>query len=318
MEREITAPVDLCLPSGRLNPAAVGWSRRPVHTTNLHGWGRRKRWEYWNVQTPDWTLALTVSHIDYLALHQVYFADFTTGEEIDTTSLVPLARHADLAPFSGAPARARTKAVQIDLIPATTGVRLLARTDRVQADIQVRRPEGHESMAVVIPWSDKRFQYTVKDNTLPAGGSLTVDGQPREVNDAWAVLDHGRGKWPYSTLWNWGSGSGTTDGRTIGLQFGGKWTAGTGMTENAICVDGRITKISDELEWTYDRWLDPWTVRGNDIDVTFTTHFERASKTNAGLIFTETHQCFGQWDGTVLGLPVRDVRGFAEQAHMRW
>ena len=29
---------------------AVGWSRRPLHRTDLGaGWGRRKRWEYWAV-----------------------------------------------------------------------------------------------------------------------------------------------------------------------------------------------------------------------------------------------------------------------------
>ena len=80
MEREITEPVDLCLPDGRLNPDAVGWTRTPLHRTNLRGWGRAKRWEYWNVQTPEWTLGLTVSHIDYLALHQVYFADFASAD----------------------------------------------------------------------------------------------------------------------------------------------------------------------------------------------------------------------------------------------
>ena len=318
MEREITEPVDLCLPNGRLNPAAVGWTRTPLHTTNLKGWGRAKRWEYWNIQTPDWTLGITVSNIDYLALHQVYFADFATGEQIDATVIAPLARQPRLAPFSGAPARARTKKLQIDLIPTTTGVRLIAHTDRVDADFTITRPDGHESMAVVIPWSDKRFQYTVKDNTLPATGTLSVDGKPREVRDAWAVLDHGRGKWPYSNVWNWGSGSGTADGHTLGLQFGGKWTVGTGCTENAICVDGRITKLHDELEWTYDGWMDPWTVRGDDVDLTFTPRFERASKTNVGVIFTETHQCFGVWDGTALGLDVSAVRGFAEEAVMRW
>ena len=30
-EREITEPIDLCLPSGRLDPAAIGWTRTPLH-----------------------------------------------------------------------------------------------------------------------------------------------------------------------------------------------------------------------------------------------------------------------------------------------
>ncbi|WP_347813327.1 hypothetical protein [Actinomadura sp. KC345] len=42
-EREITEAVDLCLPSGRLNPDAVGWTRRPLHRADLRGRGRVKR-----------------------------------------------------------------------------------------------------------------------------------------------------------------------------------------------------------------------------------------------------------------------------------
>jgi hypothetical protein len=37
-------------------------------------------------------------------------------------------------------------------------------------DITVRRPPGHELLAVVVPWSSRRFQYTVKDVALPASG----------------------------------------------------------------------------------------------------------------------------------------------------
>ena len=325
MEPEITAPVDLCLPDGTLNRDAVGWTRHPLHRANLRGWGRSKRWEYWCVQAPDWALSVTISHIDYLALHQVWFVDFTTGEQIDTRAIVPLARGPVLPDRSGGgPARTRTKKLAIDLVPNTQGVRLVARTDRVDADVQITRPAGHESMAVVIPWSDKRFQYTEKDNTLPASGTVVVDGRDYPLPDGqtWAVLDHGRGKWPYDTTWNWASASGAVGDHVIGLQFGGKWTVGTGMTENALCIDGRVNKISQELEWTYGPWLEPWTVRGDDVDVTFHPRFERATKTNVGVIFTEVHQCFGHWTGTVraegVEYAVDGIRGFAEQAQMRW
>ena len=48
---EISTPVDLCTVRGRLNRAAVGWTRRPLHRPNLRGWGRTKRWEYWGLVT---------------------------------------------------------------------------------------------------------------------------------------------------------------------------------------------------------------------------------------------------------------------------
>ncbi|MEZ5184742.1 MAG: DUF2804 domain-containing protein [Candidatus Nanopelagicales bacterium] len=324
-ETELTEAVDLCLPDGRLNRGAVGWSRHPQHRANLRGWGRAKRWEYWCVQTADWAFAVTVSHIDYLALHQVWFVDFASGEEIDTGAIVPLARGPRMPDRSGGgPVSARTKKLSIELIPNTGGVRIVAHTDRVDADIQVHRNPGHESMAVVIPWNDRRFQYTVKDNTLPATGSLFVDGRSLQLpqGQTWAVLDHGRGKWPYSTTWNWGSASGTSGDHVIGLQFGGKWTQGTGMTENALCIDGHVTKIDQELTWTYDQWLDPWTVVGDAVDVTFTPTFERSARTNVGIIFTEVHQCFGAWDGTVVAegreYTFTGLRGFAEEAQMKW
>ena len=55
-EREITEPVDLCDGRGRLNPDARGWSRQPVLRANLVGrHGRKKRWDYWNVNTDEWS-----------------------------------------------------------------------------------------------------------------------------------------------------------------------------------------------------------------------------------------------------------------------
>ncbi len=40
---EIVEPVDMCLADGRINPAAVGFSRHPVHVSNLRDWGRNTR-----------------------------------------------------------------------------------------------------------------------------------------------------------------------------------------------------------------------------------------------------------------------------------
>ena len=58
-EREITEPVDLATPDGRrLNPAACGRSRRPLHRANLRGsWGRNKRWDYWAILAGDLALS---------------------------------------------------------------------------------------------------------------------------------------------------------------------------------------------------------------------------------------------------------------------
>ena len=50
--------------------------------------------------------------------------------------------------------------------------------------------------------------------------TVTVDGVIHEVPEgqSWAVLDHGRGRWPYSVTWNWAAGYGSVAGRRVGLQ----------------------------------------------------------------------------------------------------
>ena len=58
-EPELHDPVDLCTPDGaKLNPAARGWSRVPLHRANLDGQhGRNKRWDYWAILAGDLAIA---------------------------------------------------------------------------------------------------------------------------------------------------------------------------------------------------------------------------------------------------------------------
>ena len=334
-ELEITRPVVLCRPDGRLDPLAVGWSRTPLHRTNLPGgagragaWGRNKRWEYWGVITPTHVVGLTVSSLDYAGVHQLWVLDRTTGEVVDHSVIAPFAA-GTLLPHSlstGA-VSARLPGFAANITPGPESVRLRAATDRVRLDLTVEMPPGQESMCVVVPWSARRFQYTVKAPALRVSGRLRVDGVDVEVSaqDSWAVLDHGRGRWPYSMLWNWGAGSGVVDGRTLGLTIGGQWTVGTGSTENALVVDGRVHKLHDELMWSYDRtdWLAPWRVTGPRVDLTFTPFHERVAITRLVVLAGETHQCFGDWSGHVVddaGEPVRvdGLVGWAEEARNRW
>jgi len=184
----------------------------------------------------------------------------------------------------------------------------------------------------VIPWSDRRFQFTSKQNSRPAMGTVRAGERAWSIGasaPAMGVQDLGRGIWPYANRWNWAAACGRADdGRLVGLQLGGKWTVGTGFTENALCVDGRLTKIHEELEWTYD-WdepLKPWRVRtpGSDrVDVTLTPAYDRYDRTDLGLLKMEVHQCFGTWSGRIVaddGVPAMldGIDGFAEEARNRW
>ena len=328
---EITAPVELQLDDGRLNPAAIGWTRTPWHRTDRVGhvprrWGRAKRWEYWALLTPSHVVGLTVSALDYAGLTQVWVLDRETGDQADAVAVVPFARGTTLpGTYGTGPSSARTARAAVLITETPTGTRLRAATARVHLDVLAALPAGHERLGVVVPWDERTFQYTIKDVARPATGRLTLDGTTHEIASGWATLDHGRGYWPRELAWNWGFGAGVVDGRTLGLQLGGRWTDGTGSTENALVIDGRLHKIREDLawSWTRGRWTDPWSVRGESVDLTFTPFVDRVALTDLRLVRSSTHQCFGTWTGWVLDddatrVPVDGIEGSVEDVEQRW
>jgi hypothetical protein len=338
-EAEITAPVDLCLPDGRLNRAAVGWSRRPLHTCNLSaGWPWRKRWEFWGVLTDTHLLRLTYGCTDYLGLLAVAWLDRATGKNLQITRNPLLARGLSFpATVGGGELRYADRAFEIAIseLPNGTGTRLQvncqARGERIEADIVVANPTGHQSLNVVIPWSDERFQFTSKQNTRPASGYVVAGGQRFELgmaNHAFGFLDFGRGVWPYRTTWNWGAAAGMAGGRVVGLNLGGRWTDGTGCTENGVCVDGILHKIGEDLVWTYDRaaFLQPWRIyapRSKRIDLTFAPRIAEDQRIELVVLRSELHWVLGTFSGHVLlddgtELRVDQLPGWAEEHCARW
>ena len=324
-EREITAPVDLCGADGRLDPAAVGFTRRPLHHANLRGWGRTKRWEYWGLVSPTHVVGTTISSIDYAGVHGIYVLDRRTGRETSRDAIAPLARGVSLPAHCGpGTATAQHGDLRLQFTTDDHGTRLRVTAPDVELDVVARRDPGHESMGVVVPWSRRLFQYTVKDLALPVSGRLVVHGEETRIDgtEAFAVLDHGRGRWPYRMTWNWAAGSGA-GGRAV--QLGGRWTDGTGSTENAVLVGGRLHKIGEELRWEYDRsdWQRAWRIHGRTVDARFHPFHERASRTNLGVVGSETHQCFGEFSGWATTddgerVDLAGLVGWAEEARQRW
>lgn len=332
-EPEVTEPTELVV-HGRLNPLAVGWMRQPLIDTGglgtISGMGRNKRWEYWNVVTPTHIVALTISSIDYAGIHEVWVLDRRTEETwsaAKTDILKPVRMPANLEDSS---LRIVTGELAIAIDPTAAGTRLRARIPGASFDITAHLPQSHERLGVVVPWSHKRFQYTVKDIARPATGWIETGGirERVPVGESWATLDHGRGRWPYDIEWNWGAAAGTVEhageSHTLGIQIGDKWTDGTGMTENSVYFDGLITKVGS-LEWNYDiaNWWRPWTVNGEGMELVFSPFYNKQSRTDLKVLSSRTDQCFGTYRGTVTVDGVGSVEfdglvGWAEEVHNCW
>ena len=334
-EKELTTPVNLCQENGRLNPNATGWSRTPLHTCNLSGrWPRKKRWNYWAITTASHLFSVTVSDVDYVGLIFIYVADFAKDRFNEMTQLVPLGRGINLPDSVNEDVQFSGKGLQVDMLQFDGGVELLVDIsdfDGLSLDAQfaITTPPNHETLNVVIPWDEQTFQFTSKQNTLPTKGTVKIGSQTIHFSgeQSFACLDFGRGIWPRDCVWNWGSASGRQNGRTIGLNLGGQWTDGSGYTENGVCVDGRLTKIAEELQWQYDKndFMLSWRISApsGSIDLTFTPIMERIATSNLWLVKSEVHQMFGHYSGSIITgageeIKIKQMLGWAEDHIALW
>jgi len=339
-EHEITRPVQECLVDGSLNPDAVGWSRHPLHDCNLLGRpGRKKKWEYWGVTTDTHMFSLTFADIDYFGLISAGFmADYSGTPMCEQVGIVPFGIGMEMAPTvaSGAMS-ARTPGLSVTVNRERGGAVTVLQASgrlgghRLQADLRIETPPGHETLNVLVPWSQRRFQFTSKQNCLPTTGTVVFDGTEYGFgpdNHAFGCLDFGRGIWPYRTKWNWASGSGLAGNSTVGITVGGKWTDGTGVTENGFVVDGVLHKLGEELEWDYDPEApqEPWTIRAaktGRLELTLEPFSVRANRLNLGVLSTKIAQAFGRFHGTLVCddgkvVEVSDIVGWAEEHTARW
>jgi hypothetical protein len=116
--------------------------------------------------------------------------------------------------------------------------------------------------------------------------------------------------------------------RSIGVNLGSGWTDETGLTEDALCVDGHISKLNEPLAFSYDPgdFLRPWTMRtttSERVDLRFTPFFERIARTDLLVLKSEVHQTIGRFSGRVVTdagetIELSDLVGWAEEHKARW
>ena len=335
-EREIVVPTSLCDKKGNLNPAAIGYARKPIIDCNLSNhFLRKKKWNYWCVYGEEILFSATISHLDFAAVCFIYFFEYETQRFFEKTVVIPLGNKVKMptqvletVQYNGA-----DLSIQITYFEGDTRLSVTCPDfdgEPLHAELVVHHPIDDESLNVVIPWNRTTFQFTAKHHTLPTTGVVKI-GEKRflfNAEESFAVLDYGRGVWPREATWNWGMASQRINGYRLGLNFGGKWTDGTGMTENAVFVNGKMTKISEDVIFNYDRddFMKPWTIQTkftNDVDLTFTPFFERIASTNAKIIVSEVHQMIGYYDGTIKIAPdkvlqIRNMLGCIEEHIAKW
>jgi hypothetical protein len=297
------------------------------------GWPRRKRWNFWNWIGPDCVFSVTLADVDFASFCAFTLTDLRDGAHwgggrylLPGRIALPEVVEASVGLRGGGLEYANT------VEGADLAVRFRGRARggcEIAADLAVRRPPGHESLNVVVPWTATRFQCNSKHAALPCEGELRA-GERRyafEVGSAYAVQDWGRGLWPYRSFWNWGVATGRVGDVLLGVNFGAKWTTGTGSNENGILWNGRLHKVMEDLRWEYDpaQWRKPWRVvapHSGALDLVLEPLAAHAPRLDLGLLATGGLCAFGRWRGRVAAggreLAVEGLLGWAEEFAHRW
>jgi hypothetical protein len=335
-ENEITSLVQLCDQNGSLNPKAIGYSKSPLYVCNLKGhFPRKKKWNYWCITNKDMLFSITISNIDYLGMVFAYFLDLKTNEFIEQTVTTLLGTGCDMNETVFGDLAFHNQKMSVEFIDDGKEISIHVNSpvfgkEQLDAQFHINRPVNHETLNVVIPWSEDRFQFTSKQTCLPASGKLLIGN--REIlfdqQESYACLDFGRGIWKYESKWNWASFAGKSEGHTIGVNLGGQWTDGTGFTENGIIIDGKLIKIGSDISFIYDKqdYMKPWQLKTTNvpaINLTFTPVYERIARTDLAILRSEVHQMIGHFNGELVDekgqvFVVSNLVGWAEDHSARW
>lgn len=336
IERELYEPINLCDGKGLLNRDCIGWARKPIFNCNLSGrWLRKKKWNYWCITGDECLFSATISNLDYAGMVFIYFIDFKTKKYIEKTVAAPFGKGCVMPDNVNETVLFKNSSMPVSMLHEQNGTHIIADCKDfgglpLRADILVSTPEGHETLNVVIPWNEKTFQFTSKQEGLPTSGTLCVGdfNYSFQPDKTFSCLDFGRGVWPHKISWNWANASGMSGDKRVGLNLGAKWTDNTGMTENAIVVDGKLTKISENVSFKYDvkNIMQPWIIKScvtDCIDLVFTPFYERVAKTNALIIKSDMHQMMGHFTGNIKTedgevISIDNLAGCAEEHFAKW
>lgn len=337
--REIVSgqPLELCHADRTLNRAALGWSRQPLHRCTLYGpWPRQKRWDAWGICSPRHFAMIGVMNLDYANMAAVYVYDRQTNELHAHSARHLLGRgceHADtvigLCRFDHPAAQVRIESTARQI---AFRVRCPRRGSAAEIDLEavVERPVDHESLNLVIPWDDRHYHFTSKQSCLPASGRLTVAGRTDalDASDTTAWLDFARGVWPYASGWNWAMCTSRERERPLGFNLGAGWTDSAGVTENALYIDGRLSKIDDRVRFTFDRGdvMQPWrieSVGSQRVRLEFHPCARRREAMQMVLISGALDQVLGHFSGQVVAddgeiIAIDRLFGAVEDHRARW
>ncbi|MCQ2435785.1 MAG: DUF2804 domain-containing protein [Clostridia bacterium] len=302
---------------------------------------RIKEWDYYLISDGIHAVALTIDDNSYMGLDSVSFLDLSAPCETTKSIMQWLTFGKKALPSTSADGDVSSHGKHHSLtFKNNCGARLLEfEMDNFRDGKKISGrfellPTDTETMVIATPFDkdEKAFYYNQKINCIPASGYVTLGDETTEfaAGNTYAVLDWGRGVWTYNNTWYWSSASGAVDGVPFGFNLGYGFGNTSAASENMLFYGGKAHKLS-QVTFAIpqkdggDDFMSPWIFSSDDgrFEAVFTPVIDRAAKTDIGVICSDQHQVFGNFNGYAVlddgtKIEMNDFPGFAEKVRNKW
>jgi hypothetical protein len=329
----------LLVPAKLLNeyglPIQFGYATKPIVETNpgdLRHPIRYKEWDFYQISDRNWTLQVTFGHVSYAGAINAVLFDYAGNRYEATLPLLFPMQSLGLAATAATPCHLskHTKNYKIDIDVGDGERKIIVDASTKAGPCRIKMslsyPCDSEGILVVTPFEKPdQFYHNYKQNCMIASGyaqfgEVRVEFKPDE---AFGLIDWGRGVLPYRHSWWWGNGSTLIDGHYVGFNIG-VFGNTSYATENTVFYDYKAHKLGN-ISFRRDSYMSPWTFTSDDnrFEFVFTPVFDNFTSLNLLIAHNRCHQVFGKWNGKLVlnngkKLEIKDMFAFVEEAHNRW
>lgn len=302
-----------------------------------------KEWNFYEISNERYILLVMIADVSYGATTSVILHDMETGEQFaaSSTSLLTFGRYGVFDTDAMAPSviSKHKKNYNLDITTAD-GYKTIVFNGKTgkqdyKVDVRMDMFPNHESLTFAVPLvknNPKKFYLDQKINCMPVTGTVTIGDRVIEFSpeDTFAILDWGRGAWPYHSSWYWCNGSKRLDnGDIFGFELGWGFGDENICTENTIFYNGKAQKLGKiTLEKGRSNWMiksdwtgTDWVLKSDDgrLNLTMTPVYDNFTCSRVIFVGNWCHQVFGRFNGTVklddgTVLEIKDMMAFCEKA----
>ena len=295
-----------------------------------------KEWDFYQICAGEYILQLTYGHVSYVANFAITLFSVKTGETRVVSRMKPFplrSLHMPKSPEDPGVLYAQGKDYEMRFEMDDTRRHLVfAAQDKtvgsVDIDITLDKDVDNDKMVIATPFvKPNQFYLNCKENFFGVRGHAQMGDMRIDMGEHdTAVLDWGRGVWPFSQEWFWGNGTAFVGDDRFGFNIGWGFGDLSNATENMFFWNGKAVKLGTlQVERNPQDYMAPWRFRDDTehFDLTMTPVFDHFTHTDIAFIHTQCHQVHGYYSGYVV-LPdgtrkeIREVLAFCEHAENRW